>query len=86
MDPLADWNALGSALRDQSTAAIVEALVQTKLRAHPHYADCPAVPRATVYAAARAGDQVVLHFIADFYLYCQTISGSDWALRLMVLA
>lgn len=76
---LKDWTALDPSRRDAITSAILDEVIASKLADHSHYGDSAGSSRVTVYAATSAGDRVTARFLFDHYLYCRTISGSDWA-------
>lgn len=76
---LEGWDALSDSRRRRVRAAIADTLVAGSLAQHPHYRDSPEPPRVDVYAVTRDGERTTAHFVVDVYLYCRTISGSDWA-------
>lgn len=78
-DLIAEWAALSRSRRRRITSAIAERLITDKLEAHPHYESGGPAPRVDVFAAVREGECVRVDFVVDYFLYCQTISGSDWA-------
>lgn len=78
-DLLGEWTALGERKRARVTKAITTKLVTEELASNAHYRDSGGTPRVQIYAASREGEQVTALFVVDFYLYCSTISGFDWA-------
>ena len=78
-DRIAEWAALSRSRRRRITSAIAERIITDKLEAHPHYERGGPAPRVDVFSATREGERVTVEFVVDYFLYCQTISGSDWA-------
>lgn len=79
VDLLAAWRSIPADRRERISTAIASKVIADKLNAYTHYPSSGEPPRVAIVGAVGDGDRVTAHFVVDYYLYCQTISGSDWA-------